>query len=108
MRFKIECRDGNWIVTTQEGARFINGSRKDDDKATAAAAEARKKNNRSYDDRDQLFTGETFQPRMDFVAKISDEGTTLRGEILRLAKEVAASPETVKEQQEITVKMIPD
>jgi hypothetical protein len=40
MRFTVEKRDGNWVVTSREKARFINGIRRDDD-ATLAAAQAR-------------------------------------------------------------------
>jgi len=41
MRFTVEKRDGNWVVTSREKARFINGIRRDDD-ATLAAALAKK------------------------------------------------------------------
>lgn len=41
MRFTVEKRDGNWVVTSREKARFINGVRRDDE-ATVAAAQAKK------------------------------------------------------------------
>ena len=107
MRFKVECRDGNWLVTSSEGSRFINGNRKDDEKVKADAA-TKAKEGRSYRDGEPVFTGEVFQPRIDYVAKISDEGVTKRADLKQLAKDVAASPETIKEQQALTIKSIPD
>jgi hypothetical protein len=164
MRFEIEHRDGNWIVTSNEKARFINGTRKDEEgvKAArisaevAATAEAFKKARPSPNmvippgvgygnsdgvtsflsemkalqnqfptdhlakleaERDRLveekygsnqfnpvFKGEIFQPRIDFVAKIAAEGASGRSNLRRAASEVEASPETLKEQQEMTIK----
>lgn len=39
MRFHIQCRDGNWIVRTDEGDRFINGVGRNDQASEKIAAE---------------------------------------------------------------------
>ena len=155
MRFRIQCRDGNWVVITDELARFINGARNDDQAAVAAwkakvAAEEEKRlakqrrhaqfgpqsitdsngqlgmpppDTSDWDDYmeeffeaanagrpnrhgREVFKGEIFQPRIDFIATIAKQEASGRENIKQIAAEVQASPETLEAQQAMTIKSL--
>ncbi len=153
MRFRVQCRDGNWVVITDEQARFINGARHDDQAAVAAwkakvAAEEEKRlakqrrnvpyvpppslgligqssepppDSSAWDNYideyygeaitgklkpygKEVFKGDIFQPRIDFIATIAKQEASGRESIKQIAAEVQASPETLEEQQAMTIK----
>jgi hypothetical protein len=100
MIFQLEKRDGHWWTTTQEEMRFIDGTRHGTGTPTFIAVE---RNSRDK----QLLTAErVFQPSIEFVAKISDDGKTPRSELLALAKSVVASPDVLKKQQKQTMEAL--
>jgi len=51
----------------------------------------------------QIFSGEVFQPQIEFVSKVSEDGPNKRADLQRLAKDIEASPETLKAQQKLTI-----
>jgi hypothetical protein len=100
MIFQLEKRDGHWWTTSQEGMQFIDGTRHGTGTPTYISVGESRKNS-------QLLKAEkVFQPSLDFVVKISEEGKTPRAELLALAKNVAASPDVLKKQQKHTMEAL--
>jgi hypothetical protein len=96
MRFDIECRDGEWWVRSKEGADFVNGIRNPKTKGSESQGSG------------SIFDGKIFQPRIEYVMQISEEGVSKSSQLKQLADEIAASGETLKEQQKLTIKSIVD
>lgn len=93
MRYSVVCRDGNWFVTTNEKARFINGVRSDDSPDENGG-------------RNSILSGICFLPVAKAVQEISDDGNSNRARLYNLAKDLKAKPDTVKDQQEETIEAV--
>jgi hypothetical protein len=100
MLFQLEKRDDHWWTITQEGMRFMDGSRN----GTGNAAFIRAP--RNFEKNQILRADNIFQPTIEAVAEVSDKGHTDRAELLELAKRIAASPEVLKKQQKDTLEAL--
>jgi hypothetical protein len=96
MLFQLEKRDGHWWTVSQEGMRFTDGSL--NGKGDPVFIKAPK----GYD-KQVLKSATYFQPTIEAVAEISDDGRTPRGDLLQLAKKIQASPDVLKKQQKLTM-----
>ncbi len=93
MKFTIEKRDGHWIITTQGGAKMIDGVEIPSDKL-------------SVSERGSIRAGRAMQPSREVVKGISESGTTERARLLDLARKIEASPDVARQQEADTVQAL--
>lgn len=93
MKFTIEKRDGHWIITTQGGAKMIDGVEIPSDKL-------------SMSERGSIRAGRAMQPSREVVKGISESGTTERARLLNLARKIEASPDVARQQEADTIQAL--
>lgn len=93
MKFTIEKRDGHWIITTQGGAKMIDGVEIPSDKL-------------SMSERGSIRAGRAMQPSREVVKGISESGTTERARLLNLARRIEASPDVARQQEADTIQAL--